>query len=142
VNLWNQLSLYEANTMAILTKCFPEMDQTCQSQPSKGLGRGWVLSFLANSSPEFKTDAWSWIENVKPNTGLTFLCNNRLLFFRNNLVPGLYFSVITFNPAFNRREIKYHRLFWGYLFTEPRIRARNRARIRARNSSSGFELGF
>jgi hypothetical protein len=25
---------------------------------------------------------------------------------------------------------------WGYLFTEPRIRARNRARIRARNSSS------
>jgi hypothetical protein len=53
-----------------------------------------VLSFLANSSPEFTTYARSWIENVKRGTGLTFLCKNRLLLFRNNRVTGYYFFVI------------------------------------------------
>ena len=47
----------------------------------------WVLSFPANSSPELKTHARSWIENVKPG--------NRLLFFRNNRVPGYYEKIIT-----------------------------------------------
>jgi hypothetical protein len=66
----------------------------------------WVLSFPANSSPEFKTHARSWIENVKPG--------NWLLFFRNNLVPDYYGKLIIFHnnlqPRISPGEIKYHRL--------------------------------
>ena len=52
----------------------------------------WVLSFPANCSPEFKTHARSWIENVKPG--------NRILLFRNNRVPGYYEKVLTWYPVF------------------------------------------